>query len=314
MLTKKSVLSQFNVEYANGTQTISYLESVDIFEDGVLLGSILNKRSLLDVFGESVGSAIAEITGESVGSWDAETTYPAGSFVNHPDINTYWFALQESTGAEPSAESLFWRLIPEQTKTEVLVRGLKEITSLYLSEDVAKEEATSEELEVIATVYPVWEAWKLVREGTMHTYNGKFYRARISHLTQPDWTPTVAVSIWQEVRQTDTHMAWVQPQGAHDVYPIDFVVTHDGKTWRSTIDNNVWEPGVGAQWEEVVEEAAPDPTPDPDPEPTIEPWVQPEGAHDTYQIDDMVTHNGQTWISTAENNSWEPGVYGWVVV
>lgn len=48
--------------------------------------------------------------------------------------------------------------------------------------------------------------------------------------------------------------------------------------------------------------------------PTVDPWVQPTGAHDAYQIGDRVTHQGQTWESTAANNVWSPGVYGWVVV
>ena len=46
-------------------------------------------------------------------------------------------------------------------------------------------------------------------------------------------------------------------------------------------------------------------------------WVQPLGAHDSYSFDDIVTHNGQNWKSThpgTRTNSWEPGVYGWVVV
>lgn len=43
----------------------------------------------------------------------------------------------------------------------------------------------------------------------------------------------------------------------------------------------------------------------------ILPWVQPQGSFDAYQIGDKVTHNGQTWISTAADNVWEPGVYGW---
>ncbi len=42
-----------------------------------------------------------------------------------------------------------------------------------------------------------------------------------------------------------------------------------------------------------------------------DPWVQPTGAHDTYSIGDTVTHVGFTWMSDVDNNSWEPGVYGW---
>ena len=40
-------------------------------------------------------------------------------------------------------------------------------------------------------------------------------------------------------------------------------------------------------------------------------WVQPTGAHDAYNKGDKVTHNGLRWISAADSNVWEPGVYGW---
>ena len=40
-------------------------------------------------------------------------------------------------------------------------------------------------------------------------------------------------------------------------------------------------------------------------------WVQPTGAHDAYAKGTKVKHNGKKWISTADANVWEPGVYGW---
>lgn len=46
----------------------------------------------------------------------------------------------------------------------------------------------------------------------------------------------------------------------------------------------------------------------------IEAWVQPAGEHDAYMAGDKVLHNGQTWESTIDNNTWEPGVYGWTVI
>jgi hypothetical protein len=48
--------------------------------------------------------------------------------------------------------------------------------------------------------------------------------------------------------------------------------------------------------------------------PTVDPWVQPTGSQDAYQVGDRVTFEGQTWESTAANNVWSPGVYGWTVV
>ena len=40
-------------------------------------------------------------------------------------------------------------------------------------------------------------------------------------------------------------------------------------------------------------------------------WVQPLGTQDAYMQGDKVAHNNKHWISTADNNVWEPGVYGW---
>lgn len=40
-------------------------------------------------------------------------------------------------------------------------------------------------------------------------------------------------------------------------------------------------------------------------------WVQPIGAGTQYSKGDKVTHNGKKWVSTADNNVWEPGIYGW---
>ena len=93
---------------------------------------------------------------------------------------------------------------------------------------------------------------------------------------------------------------WRQPTSAVDAYPKDWTVTHDGKTWVSLLDANVWEPGVSA-WREVVEEGA---TPE---------WVQPTGAHDAYQTGDHVMFEGAEYVSLIDGNTWSPTAYpeGW---
>lgn len=40
-------------------------------------------------------------------------------------------------------------------------------------------------------------------------------------------------------------------------------------------------------------------------------WAQPLGAHDAYEKDATVTHNGKEWISLTAYNVWEPGVANW---
>ena len=47
------------------------------------------------------------------------------------------------------------------------------------------------------------------------------------------------------------------------------------------------------------------------PDPTVIPeWVQPSSTN-PYMKGDKVRHNNKVWISIADYNVWEPGVYGW---
>lgn len=88
---------------------------------------------------------------------------------------------------------------------------------------------------------------------------------------------------------------WRQPTGAHDAYPLGAIVTHNDKTWESTVAANVWEPGVSG-WMEAG--------------PGIPDWVQPTGAHDAYPLGAVVRHNGLVWESLVASNVWEPGAPG----
>ena len=42
-------------------------------------------------------------------------------------------------------------------------------------------------------------------------------------------------------------------------------------------------------------------------------WAQPDSTN-PYMLGDKVTHNDKTWESTCDNNTWEPGVYGWTEI
>lgn len=87
---------------------------------------------------------------------------------------------------------------------------------------------------------------------------------------------------------------WVQPQGAHDAYPEGSIVTHNGETWINLTPANVWEPGVSGWREFTEEEVGP------------AKWVQPSGAHDAYNVGDLVTFEGEVWESIIDGNIWSP--------
>ena len=81
---------------------------------------------------------------------------------------------------------------------------------------------------------------------------------------------------------------------------------HGGKLWRINTGQGHkiqadWAPGKAASLFSMAAnpaEAWPD-------------WIQPSGAHNAYAKGGKVTHGGKRWVSTAEGNVWEPGVYGW---
>lgn len=93
---------------------------------------------------------------------------------------------------------------------------------------------------------------------------------------------------------------WVQPTGAHDSYMAGDVQTHNGKTWESTIDSNVWEPGVSG-WREQTADGSP-------PE-----FATPTGGHDAYNTGELVTFNGDVYKALQDGLVWSPADYpqGW---
>ena len=89
-------------------------------------------------------------------------------------------------------------------------------------------------------------------------YNGKLYKCLQAHTSQADWTPEAAPSLWAEILAGQEGTAigeWVQPESTIPYNKGD-KVTHNGKTWESLVDGNVWEPGAqGSEslWKDVTE-------------------------------------------------------------
>ncbi len=154
-----------------------------------------------------------------------------------------------------------------------------------------------------ADVTPKWVQGEQVSEGTVREHEGTLYRCVQQHRTQ--FTPDLVPALWRVEPDPDEEWpAWVQPTGAQDAYIFNAKVSHNGKKWVSQRRANVWEPGTfDAGWQQQVEA---------DPEWPI--WQQPIPGltgREPYAEGAQVTHLGDRWVSTAENNVWEPGVFGW---
>lgn len=97
----------------------------------------------------------------------------------------------------------------------------------------------------VPQLYSEWSSDRSYAVGDRVLYGDTLYKCLQAHTAQETWTPADAPSLW--VRIDDPAIEWpdwVQPTGSTDAYPMGAKVSHNGQTWVSTVDGNVWEPGV----------------------------------------------------------------------
>ena len=111
--------------------------------------------------------------------------------------------------------------------------------------------ATDEMSLEVPNLYPIWKVNTNYTTGDRVLYNDTLYKVLQDHTSQETWKPTDAPSLFSKVLipVSDVIPAWVQPDSTN-AYMKGDKVEHNGKTWESDIDNNVWEPSVYG-WSEV---------------------------------------------------------------
>ena len=115
---------------------------------------------------------------------------------------------------------------------------------------------TDEQAVQVPVLFPAWDAAVTYAVGDRVRYGGVLYKCLTAHTAQPGWSPTDAPSLWAKVLTDPSGeiLPWEQPDSTNPYMKGD-KVTHNGKTWESLVDNNVWEPGVtGTEslWKEVA--------------------------------------------------------------
>ena len=99
-------------------------------------------------------------------------------------------------------------------------------------------------------LYPDWNGNGIsVIRGELLYYKNELYRVNQDHVTQNDWAPDITPALFTRI-SLDEYPEWVQPTGAQDAYNMGDKCNHNSKHWVSTLDGNVWEPGVYG-WAEV---------------------------------------------------------------
>lgn len=102
----------------------------------------------------------------------------------------------------------------------------------------------------VPQLYPDWSEEKTYAVDDRVLYVDTLYKCLQPHTAQSTWTPSDAPSLWVRIdNPAIEYPEWIQPVGSTDAYPMGAKVSHNGSHWTSTVDNNVWEPGVYG-WEE----------------------------------------------------------------
>lgn len=130
---------------------------------------------------------------------------------------------------------------------------MEQARAIRASMDAAAAALTDEQAVKAPMIYRTWSSDSVAYAvGDRCLYGGVLYKCLQGHTSQKTWTPKDAVSLWAKILIPDPTVIpeWQQPESTNPYMKGD-KVTHGGKTWQSTIDNNVWEPGVYG-WEEVT--------------------------------------------------------------
>lgn len=100
---------------------------------------------------------------------------------------------------------------------------------------------------VAVKLFPAWSVGIDYAADFRVRYADKLYRCVQAHTSQAGWEPPATPALWTDVAKPGEIPVWRQPTGAQDAYNTGDLVHYpdaDGPVYRSTMDNNVWQPGV----------------------------------------------------------------------
>lgn len=117
-----------------------------------------------------------------------------------------------------------------------IIRAAMDKAGMLLTDNQALE---------VPELYPFWSANVEYKLNDRVRYLDILYKCIIPHISQSNWNPVDAPSLWAKVLTSESGepLPWEQPDSTNPYMKGD-KVTHNGFTWKSLIDNNVWEPGV----------------------------------------------------------------------
>lgn len=191
--------------------------------------------------GELLGGALV-VSPDGTGKPIVETAMP-----EPPD----GYEMEASWRDDGSRIVQTWEAVPVEGSVDDAVRTLARMKAVGLGDEDALK---------VQALFPAWTVGATYAAGDRVTRSGVLYKCLQAHTALAEWKPEDAPSLWARVlpgqdgnEPSDGYAEWEQPDSTNP-YSNGDRVTHNGKTWESTADGNVWEPGTtGAPWKEVSE-------------------------------------------------------------
>lgn len=115
-----------------------------------------------------------------------------------------------------------------------------------LIEQAAASLSDADALEAVE-LFAVWATVANYAIADRVRYDGRLYKCVQAHTSQIGWEPDKTPALWTAVAEPGEIPVWRQPSGAQDAYQTGERVWFPEKNttvYVSTVDNNVWEPGV----------------------------------------------------------------------
>lgn len=151
-----------------------------------------------------------------------------------------------------------WTLKPIEGTAEEAALALSKLQFMSLPDEAAYQfRALADEWIAGATYYGPDDASGFPQSRVR--YQGELYKCLQTHVSQRNWTPTDAPSLWSKIlpgqegnTPEEGYAEWIQPDSTNGYDKGDRVL-HNGHLWESNFDGaNVWEPGaVGAPWTDL---------------------------------------------------------------
>ena len=120
------------------------------------------------------------------------------------------------------------------TEKAMQIANAIQLATSYLPDDQA---------ETVTLLFPKWHPDTMYAVDDRRQYDELLYRCVQAHTSQEGWEPPNVPALWVRT-STEEWPEWIQPMGAQDAYHFGDKVSHNEQHWISSVDNNVWEPGV----------------------------------------------------------------------